>query len=92
MENEKEIQHLTPDQEQATAALVRAAMAYVNIGPVNAELVGTDFHAALTRGEATLTVEVALPRGGIRIIADWPAAEINRREIVAFVPPPVHRA
>jgi hypothetical protein len=46
----------------------------------------------MNRGDATLTVEVTLPRGGIRLIADWPAAEIERREIVAFVPPPVYRA
>jgi hypothetical protein len=92
MENENEIQHLTPEQQRAVAALVPAAMDYCNVSPINAELVGTDFHAALARGEATLTVEVVLPRGGVRIVADWPAAEIDRREIAAFVPPPVFRA
>jgi hypothetical protein len=88
---ETETEPLNPEQRQAVAALVHAAAHYCNVSPA-AELAGSGFQTALYAGEATITVEVALPRGGIRIFADWPAAETGRREIVAFVPPPVHRA
>jgi predicted lipoprotein len=89
--SESETQYLTPEQQRAAEALQRAAADYCNASPA-AELANSEFSAAMNRGDATLTVEVTLPRGGIRLIADWPAAEIERREIVAFVPPPVHRA
>jgi hypothetical protein len=88
---ETDTEPLTPEQRRTVATLVRAAADYCNASPA-AELANSEFSAAMNRGDATLTVEVTLPRGGIRLIADWPAAEIERREIVAFVPPPVHRA
>lgn len=98
-EPENEIQRLTPEQQRIAEDLGRAAAAYCNSNAtLTRELAGSGFSTALVCGEASLTVEVVLsgelvsPVRSIRIFADWPAKEIDRREIVAFVSPPVHRA
>lgn len=81
METDETIEPLNPEQVQALAALVRAGAAFVNSSPINTELVGTDFHAALNRGEATITIEIVLPRGGLQYFADWPAHGIERQPL-----------
>jgi hypothetical protein len=93
MTDDKEIEHLTPEQNLAGAQLYEAAKHYVvtNGGRVD-RMAGSEIETALNRGDATLTVEVELPHSKLRIFLDWPDAGFDRCMIVEHMPPPVHRA
>lgn len=75
-----EIESVSAEESEAIAQLVRCAMHVVNLSPAGKALSGSEFAAAMRAGDAGMMVEIALPAGPIRILAQ--AGEGERRELV----------
>lgn len=79
-----ETERVDQQQRMAAVAVIRAAMDFVNKSPVGAELTGTGFANALAAGEATITLEITLNHGPIRILATWANAGIEQMECLCM--------
>lgn len=67
-----ETKPLTAEQREAAEQLAEAAKRLVHLSPANELKTVPAFVAALNDGTARVRVEIDLPSGSIRVLADWP--------------------